>query len=175
MIDLPDATAYPCIEVDKFEWLYRAGVPSETLVALMPIRFATGRRAVDGIFEPHPTGSDFLVFDGHPDDIVYWSPRSGALATAVNRAFALGEENIHYAPTYALGASLAIHATPLEWLRDRCRGIVVLDWSQAFDRLRDAPRIAITSALMDTYKKHMRPVRMPVVSVLPTDRKREVA
>ena len=52
----------------------------------------------------------------------------------------------------------------LAWAVDAASdGIVILDWSRAFDRLRDAPRIAMGESLLPLYKQHMRPCRMPEV------------
>lgn len=167
MIDL---LQYPPIEYDRFQWLYKAGVPAKTLAHLMansPLRIATGRRADDGIFEDDEGGHAFLVFE-EPEDVVFWSPRTGEIATAFNRAFALGEEAIYDASTYSFDCHLNIFSDPLDWLRNRCDGCVVLDWRRAFDRLRDAPRIAISEDLLFLYKRHMRPPHLPEVSVIAT-------
>jgi hypothetical protein len=42
----------------------------------------------------------------------------------------------------------------------------VLDWNSTFDRLRDVPRIAIAETLLPLYRRHMKPARMPAVSVI---------
>lgn len=158
-----DVLQYPPIEFDRFNWLHKAGVPIDILVALTPIRIATGRRADDGIFEDDETGAGFLVFE-EAEDVIFWQPRTGEIATAFNRAFALGEDAIYNPGTYAFDYHLNIFPDPLSWLRNRCDGCVVLDWSRAFDGLRDCPRIAIDESLIFAYRKHMAS-RMPALSV----------
>jgi hypothetical protein len=164
MIDL---LQYPPIEWERFRWLLKAGVPVDTLTALTPIRIATGRRAEDGIFEDDDAGAGFLVFE-EPEDVIFWQPRTGEIATAVNRAFALGENAIYNPGTYSFDCHLNIFSSPLDWLRNRCDGCVILHWDRAFDRLLDAPRIAISEDLLFLYKRHMRPSHMPEVSVIAT-------
>ena len=164
MIPLPEIDTYPPVEFDRFNWLHKAGVPVETLIGLMPIRTATGIVAADRRFEDDPEGQPFIVFE-EAEDAVFWQPRSGELATWNGRAFALGEDTIYNAGTYAFDCRLNIFPDPLEWLRAGCDGIVVLDWRRAFDRLRDAPRIAISEDLLFLYKRHMQPSHMPEVSV----------
>lgn len=162
-----DVLQYPPIEYDRFHWLYRAGVPAKTLAHMMahsPLRIATGRRAEDGIFEEDEGGNAFLVFE-EPEDVIFWQPKTGEIATALNRAFALGEDAIYNAGTYSFDCSLNIFSGPLDWLRSRCDGCVVIHWDRAFDRLQDAPRIAISEDLLFLYKRHMRPPHMPEVSV----------
>ena len=44
--------------------------------------------------------------------------------------------------TFAFDCGLNIFASPIDWLRARRDGICVIDWTRAFERLRDAPRIA---------------------------------
>lgn len=162
-----DVASYPPIEFARFDWLLKAGVPVETLIALTPLRIATGHRAEDGIFEDDEAGAGFLVFE-EAEDVIFWQPRTGEIATAFNRAFALGEEAIYNPGTYAFDCRLSILSSPLNWLRNRCDGCVVLDWRRAFDRLRDAPRVAISEDLLFLYKRHMRPPHLPEVSVIAT-------
>lgn len=162
-----DALQYPPIEFDRFAWLLKAGVPVETLIALTPLRIATGRRAEDGIFEDDAAGTGFLVFE-EPEDVIFWQPRTGEIATTFNRAFALGQEAIDNPGSYSFDSNLNIFSDPLDWLRNRCDGCVVLDWRRAFDRLRDCPRIAISEDLLFLYRRHMQPSHMPSVSVIAT-------
>jgi hypothetical protein len=166
MIPLPDIDGYPSIEIDGYRRLFRAGVPVRTLMNLAPIRKALGTVAPDGRFEEDPGGQTFLVFP-EAEDAVYWQPQSGKLATWNGRAFALGEDAIYNAETYAFDCHLNIFPDPLEWLRDGCDGIVVLDWSRAFDTLRDCPRIAVQESVVFQYRKHMKPARLPKLFVIP--------
>lgn len=161
-------TDFPTIEFAQFDWLRRSGVPVEALIALMPLRHAIGVRAEDGHFDPDRSGADFLVFE-QPGDLVFWQPRTGELATWCGRAFALGEDQITDATTYAFDKRLNIYASPLDWLRARCSGIVVVDWPKSFDRLRDAPRIALAETVAPQYRRYMKPARLPDVVVVTAD------
>lgn len=96
-----------------------------------------------------------------PCDTIWWDIKTGKLSGG----FCLGCSQVYDAGTYAIDAALVIHEDPLAWLRAGRKGICVADWGQAFEHLRSAPRITLPAALMETYKKHMRPVRMPVVTV----------
>jgi hypothetical protein len=169
VIPLPDLDAYPPIDISGYARLYAAGVPCRILMDLTPIRKATGIVAHDGRFEDDPAGGTFLVFP-EAEDAVYWQPQSGKLATWNGRAFALGEEAISNPGTFSFDCALNLFETPLEWLRNRCDGCVVLDWSRAFDRLRDCPRIAVAENLLFIYNRHMKPPHLPDVLVL-TDRR----
>lgn len=169
------ATRFP-IRWPTVQWLRAQGVPIETVARMASIVCLRGRRGDDGWFDENPEGNVFLAFyEEAPEDLVLWSPRTGELATWCGRAFALGEDNIAAAMTYAFDCYLHIYADPLEWLRDKGRGIVVLDWSRAFDMLRHAPRVAVTESLLPTYRKAMTPQRMPELAVLANSTMRAAA
>lgn len=63
--------------------------------------------------------------------------------------------------------TLTIHATTLEWLQAGRRGIVVIDWSKLFERVHDIPRISVPASLKAKYEKHMRPARLPTLTICP--------
>lgn len=107
-------------------WLVESGVPPDFVPAMTQLRVTNGSIA---------------FFEETSDDLVLWHPQTGAVNSLAGRAFALGEDNIGNAATYAFDNYLAVHADPLEWLRDRSRGIVVLRWELAFDLLHGAPRL----------------------------------
>lgn len=155
------------ITADKAMWLTRQGVPAATVARLMPIMMARGIINRSGYFDPDTNGDHFLVF-AEPEDTIFWRPTAGQVATLLGRAFALNEEWIDNAAVCSFDANLNIYATVMDWLRAGCDGIVVLDWSRAFDRLRDTPRIAIDERLLPNYRKWMQPRRMPALSVIPT-------
>lgn len=169
MTDL-DLLQHPMIDWPQFSWLMSQGIPAPLLIEFMDMRVVRGVRAADGYFDLDPEGDGFIAFD-EGDDYVFWSPVSGELATWHGRAFALGEDNIINAGTYAFDNYLTIHPSPIEWLRDRCRGIVVLNWNLAFDMLRDAPRIAVSEELLPIYRQHMKPRHTPELAVLASDRR----
>jgi len=153
-------------------WLVGQGVSVEAMVHPSPMLVATGSAAHDGLFEHADDGERWLAFE-EPEDYVFWQPRRAQMSTFAGRAFALGEETITKAGTYAFDCALNIFADPLDWLRAKRDGIVVLDWANAFDRLRDSPRIAIVETLLPTYRRHMRPSRLPELFVI--SQKRQVA
>jgi hypothetical protein len=152
--------------------LGRKGVPHPTLSAMAGVQVVHGVRAADGRFDETPAGKPFLAFHEEvPDDMVLWCPSTGELATLFGRAFALGEDNIVNAATYAFDTHLHLFADPMDWLRDGGNGAVVIDWSRAFDRLRDAPRLAVDETLLATYRAAMKPARLPELAVLTNIRK----
>lgn len=166
----------PVVYTIMMQWLVTKGVHPLTIGSgqKTPIKFAHGRCAADGWFDPEPSGPAcfaFLVEDGAGViDLAFWDPRSGATATLQQYGFALGEEQIDNPGTYSFDACLKIHADPLDWLRASRDGIVVLDWSRAFDRLRYCPRIAVPPCLLDMFQRAMKPQQMPEVFVLAEDR-----
>lgn len=147
------------------DWLIGEGISTTALVLPSAMMIAAGSIARDGLFEHDEIGERWLAFE-EADDFVFWQPRRDQLATYANRAFALGEAAVDNPGTYAFDCALNIFAGPLDWLREERDGIVVLDWSRAFDRLRDAPRIAIAETLLPVFRHHMKPARMPAVTVL---------
>ncbi|MGO8218879.1 hypothetical protein ACC746_31310 [Rhizobium ruizarguesonis] len=146
-------------------WLRAHGVPMAAIVQPEPVRLARGYRAADGRFDPDPSGPDWFAF-AERDDLIFWRPKTGELATWNGRSFALGEAVIDDASTYLLDGHLHLFQHPLAWLRRNRDGIVITNWSLAFDRLRDCPRIEIAESLLPTYRKHMQPARMPQLCVL---------
>jgi len=167
-----DFSSLPKINCEQAAWLMRQGVPMRVLSALLPVlRVATGRRDKDGIFVEDQAGCQFLGFP-EGSDIVFWSPRSGEIATAEGRAILLGEDDVFAPETFALGGALDVHGSPLDWLRNACNGVVVIDWPRAVHLLRYAPRINLPDSLVLTYRRHMKK-SFPEVTV--TDSNLEVA
>jgi len=157
------------IDWQQYAWLLSQGVPPTFMVTLSDLPVVRGAVVEDRYFDLDTNGQRFLVFEEN-DDIVFWSPAGGELATWHNRAFALGADNIVAATTYTFDGYLTIHASPLDWLRDRCQGIVVLNWNLAFDLLRDAPRVAVAETILPLYREHMKPSHLPALSVLASSR-----
>jgi len=165
MTMLPDLSTFPRASAGQLDWLGAQGVPEDVLLALLPLRCARGHVAQDGRFDIDEDGQAFLVFP-EAQDVVFWQPRTGVLGTWNGRAFALGEDLIEDAATYALGGRLNLLPSPLEWLRKRFDGIVVIDWQRCWSRLHTAPRVLIHEDVLLHYKRHMRPPRGPDVRVL---------
>jgi hypothetical protein len=138
--------------------LLNQGVPSDFLPALVNLR------TVDGAVAFH---------EPVDEDLIFWRPRTGDLTTWAGRSFALGATDNLSSAAGAL-APLRVHASPMGWLRDRGRGLVIVDWRQAFDRLRDVPGIAVDEALLPTYRAAIRP-RVPKLYVTATTTDMQVA
>ena len=160
-----------CPSQDELDALVLARVSVMTLIRPEPMQIARGYKAHDGLFEPYPSDRWHAFPVSDVDDIVFWQKETGKIATWTGRAFALGEEIICEATTYSFGHALNIFSDPLDWLRARRDGIVVLDWNLAFDRLRDAPRIAVTEDILPLYRRHMKPSRTPPLLVIPSRRR----
>lgn len=146
------------------DWLLKNGVTVPAMVNPLAILLARGERLANGRFEAIETGPHWFVFD-EPEDIVFWQPRTGQLATYEGRAFALGEDAIHNPATFSFDGHLNIFSDPLDWLRAKRDGIVVLDWTRAFDWLRDCPRVSVDEKVLPLYKRHMHPPQLPELYV----------
>jgi hypothetical protein len=156
-------------DIDSFR---QAGVAVMSLAQPLAMKVAFGHVAPDGRFEPDLRRDRWFVFNEvEAEDMVFWQRKTGRLTTWSGRAFALGQAAIDEAATYSFDCSLNIFDDPLDWLRSRRDGIVVLDWTRAFDRLRDAPRIALAENLLPLYRRHMRPAHMPELSIIPAQRR----
>lgn len=151
----------------RIDYLRNAGVTIKAMTRPSIMMMAMGSKAADGVFRADDGGDKWLAFP-QQTDVVFWRPQDNAFATAFNRAFALGEDLIDNAGTYSIGGALTVFTEPLAWLLARRDGIVVLpsQWHRAFDRLRDAPRIALAEPLLPTYRRWMKPSWMPQLSVL---------
>jgi hypothetical protein len=94
--------------------------------------------------EEHERAYTIIARDvlGEPIDIVAWQPASGRLATWLNRASILGEDQLN-APRLAEG--LPVFETTLQWLQQRRLGVVVIDANRAAPKLREAAPLLATS------------------------------
>jgi hypothetical protein len=158
-------------DLDAFR---RTGVDILALATPFAMRVAKGAIAHDGLFEDDAVGHVWFAFEEFTsDDVVFWNRQTGSLASWSGRVFALGQEIIGEAATYSFDCALNIFADPMDWLRSRRDGIVVLPnrWQMAFDRLRDCPRIAIAESLLPLYRRHMKPARTPELLVIPEMRR----
>ena len=167
MSEIDDVLGVTPIRWQLFNWFATQGVPRQTLMRMIGLHTVRGTRGADGRLDPDPNGQEFLAFrEESADDLVFWCPRTNEFASLRGRAFALGEDNVADSTTYQFDAHLHVHADVLSWLRDEGRGIVVTDWSRAFDRLRDVPRVAVAERLLPFYREAMKPKRLPELSVI---------
>ena len=155
MLDL-DLSQHPQIEWRQWKWLLDQGVPLNTLMEMTQVRVVDGALA---------------FYEAVSGDVVLWHPKTGQLESWLGNAFALGEDNIFNAGTYAFDNFLTVHSDPLDWLRGGGHGIVVLRWELAFDMLRDATRIAVSEQLLPAYRQHMKPRRLPELAVLASEQR----
>lgn len=160
----PEVTCWSPLKQPHLDWLRKHDVPLHALLWPEPMRWAAGTIAKDGRFE-EGEGEEHLVFP-EPEDVVFWRPGTDTLGTWHRRIFALGAEAIDNPGTFALDGNLNIFPSPLQWLQAKRDGIVVLDWSLAFDRLRDCPRVAVAESLLPQYRRHMQPARLPKIFVI---------
>jgi len=162
----------PVINQIMFDWLLDKGVAPLSVGSGInsPLKVVCGNCAADGWFDTCPAGDPhigILVEDrAGPIDVAFWHPRSGKTATLLNYGFALGEHLIDNPGVDSFHGALKIHANPVEWLRAGRDGIVILDWTGAFDRLRDCPRIAVDEPLLEKYRAAMQPPHMPDLFVM---------
>jgi len=77
-------------EQRQLNWLRRSGVEPMALLKPTITMMTTGIRAHDGRFDFVADGMKWLVFE-EDEDAVFWSPKTGQLATYAGRVFALGE------------------------------------------------------------------------------------
>ena len=155
----------------QIDWLLKHGVSPQAMYHPSQLRAAHGNKTKEGFFEPDPDGPAWFTFE-EPLDVVFWNPKDGGIAYDTGRAFALGEPLIDDPWSTAIDRWLKIFADPLQWLQHDRRGLVVLNWTMAFDKLRDVPRIAVAEDVLPTYRKMMRPPRMPQLAVLPKAERR---
>jgi hypothetical protein len=89
----------------------------------------------------------FLVGDVHgcPADIVAWQPATRWLGTWRGLAWALGQEAVYW-PRLDEHGALKVHPDVLTWLRDDCRGIVLIRPPLAAAFLCDAGPLLVDSA-----------------------------
>ena len=163
-----------CPSQADLDWFRRTGIDAMTLATPTAMQVTRGFVAHDGLFEHDAAGDVWFAFDEFTaDDVVFWHRHTGRLASWSGRVFALGQVIIEEPATYSFDCALNIFADPMDWLRSRRDGIVVLPnrWSAAFDRLRDCPRIAIAENLLPLYRHHMKPAWIPELLVIPEMRR----
>lgn len=101
-------------------------------------------------YEPEPTGKAAIVipvFEGGAlVDLVACGLQTRASRTRTGDATVLGREWIDRARENE--TALLLFADPIEWLRNKRRGVVVIDWRAARHALADVPAIACSSTLL---------------------------
>jgi hypothetical protein len=136
--------AHPSLFEREADELTKQGVPAETLKHIRGGYILRTEQNFE--FDEHVQLGEpervilFLVRDihGQPADIIAWQPGTGWLGTWLSRAWALGQEITYTAARLSEHGALRVHASPLGWLHDECRGIVVLHAGMAARFLCDA-------------------------------------
>lgn len=157
--DLTTDFEYPAtrLTIQQLAALDAAGVSRRAIEYPYPLASCRGHCLNNWMFEADPNGPQWIVIPVAWDDWVLWNHQTGKYAFYAYQHFAVGEEWISHPSRIYSGACLEIFATPLEWLAANRRGIVIIDWKQAHDRLRDCHRIAYPKSLSALYHKHMKP------------------
>lgn len=167
MGNFPNFTNYSGLRQKHIDWLNQQGVDIWAMIRPCPIRRVVGRVTLEPErFIEDSEGDDWLAFV-NACDVIYWRPETGQLATGIGSAFALGEEAIFNAGTYSLEGTLEIWTDPVDWLRNHRNGIVILDWKDAYERLRHCPSITIPQSLVANWRTHWKPQHEPKVYVRP--------
>ena len=167
---LPDLSLFDPLKQGQIDWLVSHGVSTESMISPEPLRMARGVSEKGNFFEFREDGERWLAFH-EANDVVFWHPRRNVYAGWTTRAFCIGESVIHDAMTYSkFGGrvqppdALHLFEDPLQWLAYGRRGIVVLRWDEAFDKLRFVSKISVSQSLKDRYEKAMQP-RLPSLHV----------
>ncbi len=140
------------------------------------LRFA-GRRlwglatvtADDRFYEPDPEGRFAIIAgafeEGRLIDLVAMSVATRAMRRRRGETALLGSEAIEFARETE--RPLRVFSHPLSWVRNRCHGVVVLDWRLAPYLLADLPAITCDSPLLAARLQQAfdRPIPAPTIFV----------
>ena len=100
------------------------------------------------------------------DLVAFRAGAAGFVAPWLGRAGLLGEEHLDRARDV-----LVVHATPLDWLRDNRRGVVVVDPVRAASMLRAAGRLEVGTYPERQRLLEMMRVRLPDICVRGSERR----
>jgi hypothetical protein len=179
--DLFDAQA--CGRLPKTNEIARfrdSGVDPDALLHPHPLRADWVAFLSDGLFEfaryledtnvtVEPAFTLVVTTTYGAIDIAAWQPQANRIGLWLNRAVALGEEQI-LAPRLG-DEALAVRPTPMSWLRARRRGIVILRPSAAFFYLRDVPSLCAEDfAHAEELERILNPTKAKTKIVLPDRR-----
>jgi hypothetical protein len=105
----------------------------------------------------------FIVKDDIGDvvDIAAWAPPR-PIHLLLGRGALLGAESV-FAPNMTAG--LLVHASPLEWLRAGCRGVVVLDEHRARSLLYRAQPLVVATVAHGRELRRVMEVKPPKILV----------
>jgi hypothetical protein len=126
------------------DWLKGRGVITGAITNPWPIG-ETNVSFDGGSFDADPDGRPAAILGvidgGRLVDLATWDTETGRTGTWLGQGFALGQDQILNAATWFLDGNLMIHRSPLGWLQNGRKGIVILDPRRAWCWLQDAPRL----------------------------------
>jgi hypothetical protein len=113
----------------------------------------------------HPAVIVPVFYDGALVDLTATGLATRRTVTRTGAASMLGQDAIDRAMD--AGTHLHIFPDPIEWLRNRCNGAVVLDWRAAPFALSEVPAIACADELLTKKidKALRQPLRVPPLYV----------
>ena len=128
----PDETATP--DQTALDWLRDRGVAIDAITSPWGVRVA--RVVFDGArYAPAPRVGSFAfifaIIDGDIIDAAAWEPKTGKIASRFGIGALLGEGQIGRDQLGTMGRALPVWRSPLEWLRDGRKGVVIVDAQRA--------------------------------------------
>ena len=139
-----------------------AGLYFEPVVFLPGDRFEFARDARDA------SGAVVAIVFPAPDDLgrlidlAAWSPETGRLALLLGRVSMLGQDNLC---GWRLGEPLAMHETPLEWLKANREGVFVVDPQRASPLLRMVEPLGVKRSSFGRRMREAMTIRAPRIVV----------
>lgn len=172
---LSDPSEVGNLDDTAIQWLLHRGVSIRSIGRGLAVR--SGRVVFDPHFKryrPSPLGEFALIVPAMADpgttmldlqatDLAAWSPKSDRIATRLGYAFALGEEQIGVDGFGTTGLPIPVHRSPLGWLRDERRGIVLVDWEMAAYTLSGLILEAEDETHRDEITRRLTPVSPTIV------------
>jgi hypothetical protein len=163
----------------EYESLLQAGVPAVVDTSATAIRAGyvlfVGPASFE--FEQHTTASEegtrvllFLVRDAteQPIDIVAWDRLTGRTGTWLNRAWALGQNQL-LRPRLTAHGGLSIWRDPLQWLCEGQEGLVLIRSSAAAYQLDEAGPLVVDTVRHGAELRQLLTRRGPRILVRSTE------
>jgi hypothetical protein len=108
---------------------------------------------------------------GDPQDVIAWNAKTGLLRSLYGRARVLGEDEV-LMPRLDCGGCIRIWRNPLDWLRARRRGVVLLNGITSASLLAEVGSLVVDDAAHR--REVLRVIARPLPLIHIADR-REVA
>jgi hypothetical protein len=141
---------------------WTAALCFESVVFLPGGRFEFARDVLDA------SGAVVAIVFPAPDDlsqlldIAAWDPETGRLALLLGRVAMLGQDNLY---GWRLGEPLAMHETPLDWLKADREGVFVIDPERASPLLRRVEPLGVKRASFGRRMREAMTIRAPRIVV----------